>query len=168
MQSIRSETDRVNLKMGILSSSIYINNIITSCLQEDITVLERAINEYSFQYLYLKEMDLDSRVLDKDIINTATRLLELVHNVFLKAIQQNDQETILRSLRMYVNLSKQSEAEKYIKEKIISPTLNMIFTQKNLDLHGQNVKVLYDQAIDFLNTNMELLLMILDRYFSGC
>ncbi|KAF2897808.1 hypothetical protein ILUMI_08364 [Ignelater luminosus] len=163
IQLTQSEIDGVNLKMKVLLSFRNIESVIASCGQEDVAVLEHAVNEYSFCYLCLQEVDIDSKYIDEDVMNTAAQLLESINNIFLKGIQENDEELILRNLRMYENLNKQSEAEKCVREKMVCPTLNKILTRENLNVHKQNIKILYDKSMEFLNTNLKVLLAILDR-----
>ncbi|KAF5295318.1 hypothetical protein FQA39_LY13183 [Lamprigera yunnana] len=164
VKSVINEKDYVNLKIGIISASSHINEIVALWENDkDITTLERAINEYSFQYLYLTEMGLEKVILQDNVQQTVIRLLELVDDVFFKALKDKDEEKILRCLRMYVNLARQDAAEECLKKNIVVPVLRNIFTQKNLDDHNQNIKLLYNQAIKFFQDEINLLLMILKR-----
>ncbi|KAF5300356.1 hypothetical protein FQR65_LT00976 [Abscondita terminalis] len=164
VQAVVNEKDYVNIKISVSTSSFYINCVIMSLENnEDITTLERAVNEYSFQYLYLKEMGLEKIILENKMQNTATRLLTLIESFFLKGLKEKDEVKILRCLQMYANLVKQSAAEECLRKNVVAPTLRTIFTPKNLDDHGQDVKPLYDQAIAFFHQEIGLLLTILNK-----
>ncbi|KAK4872144.1 hypothetical protein RN001_016268 [Aquatica leii] len=164
VESVINEKDYVNLKINVMTTSFHINNVILSLEKnEDMTTLERAVDEYSFQYLYLKEMGLEKIILENNMQNTARRLLNLVEEVFLKALKEKDEVKILMCLRMYVNLAQQSAAEESLRKNIVTPILHLIFTQRNLDDHGQDVKPLYNQAIQFFHQEISLVLNVLHR-----
>lgn len=162
VESITFEKNCLNLKIGIFSSASIINNIILSWEKDaDITTLERAINEYSFQYLYLSELGLESVVVQSNTHKIVTRLLELLDGLFLTAFKEQNEETILSCLRMYMNLVKQEVATECFRKHVVEPGVQSIFNQKNLDYHNQDVNMLYKLALQFLNDKLGLLLKIL-------
>lgn len=162
VEQICCDKDLLSLKIGIINSSIYINNIIGFWEKDkDITILERAINEYSFQFLYANALGFASD--NSEVFNTATKLIELLNKVFLNAFKLNNDDIILRCLRMYLNLNRQNEAEKCVKDNVVRPLLNVIFTQKNLDKSNQDINILYGQALEVLKNDMDLLMSILQK-----
>lgn len=164
IQFYTGEKTWLSLKIEIMVLSNNINDVLLTWEdQEDLTVLERIVNEYSFQYLYLKELDLESGSNNEDVGNTIARLVTLINKVFLKELRRKDADAILRCLRMYVNLEKQTEAELTVKTEILKPALNKIFTQKNLDKCGQNIKPLYDEAMILFNREIGILLNTLKK-----
>ncbi|KAB0801273.1 hypothetical protein PPYR_05627 [Photinus pyralis] len=164
VESLAYEKNVLNLKIAISSSSAYIDQVILSWERDpDVTTLERAINEYSFQHLHLKELQLDAVVLGNSGENLVVRLVQLVNGVFLTALKGQDEVLIVRCLRMYVNLVKQDAANECVRKHVAAPGLRSIFTQKNLDRHGQDVNELYKQAVKFLNEEFGVLLGVLQR-----
>lgn len=153
--------------MDMVLSSLYVNNILKLNLEEadeNLIYLERAVNKYSFQKMYLCEVGAKT----DDVSDTMKMLIEHINLFFLTAIKQNDAQIITRCLRMFVDLGLQSKAELFYREKIVRPVLRSIFTQKNLDKHHQELGKIYKEALYFLNTNMTVLLEVLERQVHQC
>lgn len=160
-----SESKHAKLQMDMIRSSLYVNNILRLEINEaneNLIYLERAVNKYSFQKMYLEETGVQT--LDIDLRHTEKELVERINDFFYKALKQSDSYTVTRCLRMYVNLRLQSRAEVFYKEKFARPFLQQIFTLKNLEKHGQKLDEVYKDALHFLNRDMEILSGVLERF----
>lgn len=158
------DSKQLKLQMDMVLSSLYVNNILKMTLEEadeNLIYLERAVNKYSFQKMYLDEVG--TKTTNLDIAETMEMLIEHINLFFLTAIKQNDAQIITRCLRMFVDLGLQSKAELFYREKIVRPLLQSIFTQKNLDKHHQELDKIYKEALQFLNKDMTVLLEVLKR-----
>lgn len=167
LESIKSkstESKQLRLQMDMILSSLYVSNILKLDLKEEseqLIYLERAVNKYSFQKMYLEEMG--TKTTDFDFSETMNKLIENINLFFLNAVKQNDVQVITRCLRMFVNLGLQSKVELFYREKVVRPVLQFVFTQRNLDKNNQGLDKIYLEALQFLNNNMKVLLEVLER-----
>jgi hypothetical protein len=152
----------LNLKFGIISSAVYIDDLIKihkDDLIDNSVILERAVNKYSFEYNYLEGFHLTKDV--EEISFVGKKLTDMVNKIFLKAIKNNDQGVILRCLRMYDNLGEQSQAESTYQVHIVRPALKHLFTETHLETCSQDVNRIYDEALDFIDTKLVILIDVL-------
>ncbi|XP_044257467.1 conserved oligomeric Golgi complex subunit 2 [Tribolium madens] len=167
LETIKNNNTRrnyLNLKFGIISSALYIDNMIKTHeddLFDDSVILERAVNKYSFEYNYLEAFHLMSDV--EEISFVGKKLTDMVNKVFLKSVKNNDEVIILRCLQMYDNLSEQKEAEKTYQVHIVRPALGHLFTETYLENCNQDVQKIYDEALDFIDSTLITLLNVLRR-----
>lgn len=164
IKSNAEDSKQLQLQMDMILSSLSVNNILKLNLEEadeNLIYLERVVNKYSFQKMYLDEVG--SKTTNLDISETMRILIERINLFFLNAIKQNDAQTITRCLRMFVDLGLQSKAELFYREKIVRPLLQSIFTQKNLDKHHQELHEIYKEALLFINNDMTVLSEVLKR-----
>lgn len=159
-----SESHEIKLKIDMIVASLYVNNLLRLDIEdakEKLTYLERAVDKYSFQKMYLEGTR--SEPLDIDLSETEKCLIERIHVFFLNALRENDAEILTRCLRMYANLNLHCEAEKFYREKVVKPGLQRIFTQRNLERHQQELAKVYKEALDFLNNDMKVILEVIQR-----
>lgn len=152
------------LQMDILLSSLYISDILQmQALEqnENLVYLERSVQKYSFQKMYLKEVGVKDLVVDINEIES--RLLKRIETFFIHCVRQEDFAVIVRCLRMYVDLCQQEKAELFYREIVVRPIVKNVFTQKNLERHKQQLSELYQEALNFLNNDMKVLLEALRR-----
>lgn len=149
------------LQIDILLSSIYISNILQTEMSEqndNLVYLERSVQQYSFQKMYLKEVGVKN--LEIDVNDVESRLLERIQTFFFHGLKREDSTVIIRCLRMYVDLCQQEKAELFYREAVVRPAVKNIFTQKNLERHKQQLCEVYQEALHFLNTDMKILLEV--------
>lgn len=142
------------------TTSLYVNNILYNKLNTDLSdlaVLERAVNEFSFQSTYLHELYSGDIKIDDASIRIERTLKSLVDEVFILSLTRKIHQSILCCLRTYVSLNQQRQAELIYSEKIIEPVLSKIFTNKNLERHNHNLNLLYSEALQFLNSDVKSL-----------
>ncbi|EFA11346.2 conserved oligomeric Golgi complex subunit 2 [Tribolium castaneum] len=167
LETIKNNNTRrnyLNLKFGIISSALYIDNMIKTHeddLFDDSVILERAVNKYSFEFNYLEAFHLVSDV--EEISFVGKKLTDMVNKVFLKSVKNNDEDLILRCLQMYDNLGEQKEAEKTYQVHIVRPALRHLFTETYLETCNQDVKKIYDEALHFIDSKLITLLNVLKR-----
>lgn len=145
----------------MLLSSIYISDILQmeiSDQNENLVYLERSVQKYSFQKMYLKEVGVKN--LEIDLNGIETRLLTKIEHFFLRGLKQQNPLVVTRCLRMYVDLCQQTKAEIFYREAVVRPAIKSIFTQKNLEKHKQQLCELYQEALNFLNYNMKVVLEV--------
>lgn len=167
LESIKLNTEEIKqlkLQMDIILSSLYVNNILKLDIQdpnEKLIYLERAVNKHSFQKMYLESSC--EKPLDLDLSDIINRLLEEMNLFFIDSINKNDSEVLTRCLRMFVDLDLQSKAEKFYREKVVRPKLQNIFTQSNLDKHNQELNKIYEEVLQFLHSDLDVLLAVLEK-----
>lgn len=153
---------QANMKL----TSIYVNNIINKRLGgdiSDIAVLERAVDEFSFQSIYLKELYPGEIKKDDTSAEIEKILKTLVDQIFIQSLQKNMQRSIVCCLRTYVSLNQQSQAELIYSSKIVEPVLRRIFTNSNLERHNHRLIFLYQEALQFLNKDVKYLVDLINR-----
>lgn len=169
LETIKNNNTRrnyLNLKYGIISSALYIDDMIKTHdddLFDDSIILERAVNKYSFEYNYLEAFNLVSDV--DEISFVGKKLTDMVNKIFLKSIKNDDENIMLRCLQMYDNLGEQKEAEKTYQIYIVRPALKHLFTESYLETCNQDVKKIYDETFNFIDTKLITLLNVLKRFF---
>lgn len=152
------------LQMDMLLSSIYISDILqmeVSEQNESLVYLERSVQKYSFQKMYMKEVGVKN--LEIDISGIESRLLDRIQTFFIRGLKQDDTSVITRCLRMYVDLCQQEKAESFYREAVVRPIVRNTFTQKNLERHKQQLCELYNEALYFLNNDMKTLLEVVKK-----
>lgn len=158
-----TNTKSILLKLEIISTCLYIDNIINcteSDLSTDLMLLERIVNKYSFQRNYLTELNIISTEVETTVNDVEKKLLNLINNKFLHALQTNNRDVIEKCLRMYDNLSKHNEAEKTYQINIVRPVLSPILTEKELERNNHSIDAIYQQIIHFLDNKMNVLMEI--------
>lgn len=153
-----SQQNHIHLKLGILNSTVYINVVITlieASVVENLLTLERIVNKYSFEKIYLDELDLMTPDIEKVVKNVELKLLSNINNCFLKAVKDNDENIILRCLRMYVDLQLQDEAHDIFKTHIIKPALQPFLSERYLEKCGQDLNKVYVNIKHILDTTVE-------------
>lgn len=154
-----SKQNHVHLKMGIVSSSLYINTVINTIeanLIENLLTLERIVNKYSFQKIYLDELNLMTPDIERVVRNVESKLVGNINNCFLKAFKAEDKETILRCLRMYVDLQKQDEAHQIFQKHIVKPQLQPLFTERYLEKCEHDLAKIYLEVKKILDGDVEI------------
>lgn len=144
---------------------MYVSDILQMEITEEnesLVYLERAVHKYSFQKMYLQKVGVTD--LNIDIQSIENRLLDRIQSFLLKAVKQNDSAVLTRCLRMYVDLCLQNKAEQFYRESIVRPVIRNIFTQKNLDKNKQQLCILYQEALQFLENDMRILEEVLKKY----
>lgn len=147
--------------MDMLLSSIYISEILQMEIadpNENLIYLERSVQKYAFQKMYLQEVGVKN--LEIDYSGIETRLLAKIESFFLRGLKQENAIVVTRCLRMYVDLCQQEKAEIFYREAVVRPTMKNVFTQKNLEKHKQQLWELYKEALNFLNCNMKVVLEV--------
>lgn len=153
------------LQMDMLLSSIYISDILQMEItdqNENLVYLERSVEKYSFHKMYLKEVGAENLEIDSNGLES--RLLNKIQFFFLRGLKENDSTVVTRCLRMYVDLCQQEKAEISYREAIVRPAMKSVFTQKNLERHKQQLFELYQEALNFLNYDMKILLNVANKY----
>lgn len=133
---------------------------------ENLVYLERSVQKYSFQKMYLKEVGVKN--LEIDLSTIETRLLDRIESFFLRGLKQVDSNIVTRCLRMYVDLCEQERAEVFYREAVVRPAMKSVFTQKNLERHKQELCQLYEEALNFLNNNMQVVLEVSKKFVCLC
>ncbi|KAJ3639766.1 hypothetical protein Zmor_003106 [Zophobas morio] len=167
LESIKNNNSRrnyLNLKFGIITSALYINEMIKSHqedLFDDSIILERAVNKYSFEFNYLEAFGLAADI--EEISFVGKKLTDMVNKIFLKSVKNHELDVILRCLRMYDNLGEQKEAEKTYQVNIVRPALKNVFTETYLETCNQDVNRLYAEALEFIDSKLVILLEVLKK-----
>ncbi|KAJ8934877.1 hypothetical protein NQ314_013153 [Rhamnusium bicolor] len=162
-----TKRNHVNLKLGIITSCVYIDRLITSSEGnsfENLIILERVVNKYSFQRNYMDELDIMSADTESIVKNVENRLIEMVNNKFLDAFKNDDSEVLTRCLRMYDNLRKQDEAQKTFQINVVRPALIPLFNETNLERSHRDIDKIYDEVLTFMNNRMNILFEILTKH----
>nr|XP_023011876.1 conserved oligomeric Golgi complex subunit 2 [Leptinotarsa decemlineata] len=151
--------NNLRLKLGIISSSVYIDKMLKSSADsfEDLIVLERVVNKYSFQRNYINELGIVSSDIEIITQNIENRLVRMVNENFLKSFKNEDSDVLTRCLRMYDNLSKQEEALEIFRTSMVLPYLEKLFTESNLERSNQNLDKIYEEVLYFMDTKMSIL-----------
>lgn len=167
MKNNNTKQHHITLTLGIISSSFYIENMINSSQKdsfEDLILLERIVNKYSFQRNYLDELEIIDPETEVILNKVENQLITMINNKFLSSFKQNDIETITKCLRMYDNLGKQNEAQKSFQVHIVKPALQPLFTESHLIQCDHDINVIYQEALHFMDNTMGVLFEILQRY----
>ncbi|CAG9759632.1 unnamed protein product [Ceutorhynchus assimilis] len=155
-----SRQNHIYLKLGIINSSIYINSVIGTIEAnpiENLLTLERIVTKYSFQKIYLDELQLRTPDIEKNLKNVEGKLVSIINNCFIKSCKEQDQDIILRCLRMYIDLQKQEEAHQTFRKHIIRPAFQVLFTEKYLEECGYDLNKIYMEVKKILEKKVELL-----------
>ncbi|KAH1023656.1 hypothetical protein HUJ04_012820 [Dendroctonus ponderosae] len=158
-----SKQNHIHLKLGILNSTVYIDVVITlieASVVGNLLTLERIVNKYSFEKIYLDELDLMTPDIEKVVKNVEHKLLSNLNNCFLKAVKDNDENILLRCLRMYVDLQLQDEAHDIFKTHIIKPALQSFLSERYLEKCGQDLNEVYINIKQILDTTVERVIKI--------
>lgn len=157
--------NNIHLKLGLIGSSIYIDNLLKSVCDysDELTVLERIVMKYSFEKNHMNELGIVSAECDEFVRNVEKSLVDRVNTKFLVSFTNENVDVLTRCLYMYDNLHKQSEAEIVFQTKVVRPLMERIFTESNLEKHNQNLDSLYDEVLVFLDVKMKILYQILHR-----
>ncbi|KAL1492638.1 hypothetical protein ABEB36_010868 [Hypothenemus hampei] len=158
-----SKQSHIHLKLGILSECIYINSIISQIennVIEHSHTLEHIVSKYSFQKTYLDELNLITPDIEKAVLKILAQLTDNVNKCFLKALNNGQKDTILKCLRMYVDLQQQNVAYDIFRENILKPLLQPILTEKYLEQCNNDISIIYDEVKEILNTKVDFLEII--------
>ncbi|XP_055547059.1 conserved oligomeric Golgi complex subunit 2 [Wyeomyia smithii] len=85
-------------------------------------------------------------------------LLSQMQTYFLKMLEDKDVEGLERCLRIYCTLDECRTAEEVFKAEIVSPYMNRVVSESNLQNSPQGLTGIYNQILDFVSLNMKLLL----------
>lgn len=163
LKTNNTKKNNIHLKLGIITTSLYIDKLINSENNsfDDVIILERVVNKYSFQRNYMDELGIMSSDTEGIVKNVENKLVQMVNNKFLEAFKISDSEILARCLRMYDNLKKQDEVQKTFQVNIVRPALLPLFNERNLEKHHQNINQIYEEVLTFMNTKMNVLFEIL-------
>lgn len=155
--------NNLNLKLGVISSSVYIDKMLKSSADsfEDLISLERIVAKYSFQRSYMDELNIVTTDMQDIMVNIENQLVNIINRKFLKAVE-DDSDTITKCLRMYDNLKKQDEVQDIYKIEVVKPYFQKIFNQKGIEKSSLNLDQIYDKVIYFVDTKMDVLNRILE------
>ncbi|CAH0562641.1 unnamed protein product [Brassicogethes aeneus] len=166
LKSNNTKQHNISLILGIISSAFYIENMINSSQKEsfdDLTLLERIVNKYSFQRNYLDELEIIAPETENILRRVESQLLSMINKKFLESVKQNDVETITKCLRMFDNLGKQIEAQKTFQANIVKPALEPLFTESHLVQCDHDISKIYEEALFFMDNTMGVIFDILKR-----
>ncbi|XP_044765153.1 conserved oligomeric Golgi complex subunit 2 [Coccinella septempunctata] len=155
-----NETQKSHLiaELNFISISLYVDNIIRNIQSNDMESLinlERAIYKYSFQRNYLLELGVSETKGTKSGLEN--KLLNMIHQQFLRALKDKDSNSIARCLRMYSNLDKEKEAEEFYQLRFVRTALQPMYSEKNLDKFNQDINKIYNDTLNFLYNDMKIL-----------
>lgn len=156
----KSEQNHIHLKLGIIASSVYINTVIDSIESDlfgNLLKLERIVNKYSFQKIYLDVLNLMTPDIEKVVRKVEMKLVKNISHCFLKAFQSSDKDILLRCLRMYVDLQKEDEAYNTFQIHILRPELQQLFTERYLEKCDYNLDKVYSSVKDILRSKVDIL-----------
>ncbi|XP_057672437.1 conserved oligomeric Golgi complex subunit 2 [Diorhabda carinulata] len=156
--------NNLNLKLGAISSSVYIDKMLKSSADsfEDIISLEHIVAKYSFQRSYMDELNIITTDMKDIMVNIENQLVNIINKKFLKAVENEDTVTITKCLRMYENLKKQDEAQDIYRIEVVKPYLRKLFNQKGTEKSSQNLDEIYDKVVYFIDTEMDVLHRVLE------
>ncbi|KAJ8981482.1 hypothetical protein NQ317_007008 [Molorchus minor] len=169
LESLKSnitKRNHIRLKLGIITSSHYIDKLIDSLDSdsfEDMLILERVVNKYSFQKNYMDELGIMSNDTMAITGNVEYKLISMLNKKFLDAFNKGDGDTLTRCLRMYDNLKKQDDAQKTFQLKVVRPALIPLFSERYLEQCDQNIDEIYNEVSSFMNKRMNILSQILTK-----
>lgn len=129
--------------------------------------LKRTVNDCTFVYNYFKE---------KDKLKLNVEFLKEIENLqgsridafFLKSMKLNYLIGIENSLRMYMDLGLFSRVEKLYREHFIQPVLLKIFTTANIEKDTNQLSIMYEDALKFLNKDVDALHLIIKECVFRC
>lgn len=155
-----NETQKNHLiaKLNFISISLYVDNILRNIKTHDIEGLidlERAVFKYSYQRNYLLELGVAGTKNSMSAIEN--KLLKLIHQQFLRGLNEKDTNSIGRCLRLYSNLDKEKEAEEFYQVRFVRSTLQPIYSERNLDKFNQDIDEIYKITLKFMYTDMRIL-----------
>ncbi|KAG5899714.1 hypothetical protein JTB14_030105 [Gonioctena quinquepunctata] len=155
--------NNLNLKLGIISSSVYIDKMLRSSADsfEDLIILERVVTKYSFERNYMNELGIITNDIEDIIKNIENKLVHMVNENFLKSFRNEDTEILTRCLRMYDNLRKQEVALEMFRTQVVLPYLEKIFTESHFEKLHHNLDKIYEEVLYFMDTKMNIFFEIL-------
>ncbi|KAF7267137.1 hypothetical protein GWI33_019629 [Rhynchophorus ferrugineus] len=159
--------NHIHLKQGIISSCVYVNFVISTIEKDwynNLNTLERIVNKYSFQKIYLCELSLMTTDIESITTNIEEKLVKNINMCFLNAFKDKYKTGILKCLRMYINLQKQDEAHKTIQINILRPQLQPLFTDKYLEKNGQSLDQIYMKVRFILDSEIDYISRIIEEY----
>ena len=149
----------LKLKRSLILTASQAIGIIDDDTTDDVATIERAVNKYSFHLNhFIVQFNHISQ--DSDIQEVNSTFEDVLNDKYIKALTSSNEELLLRILRMYACLGKIDCAENIYRERIVDPILSKIFTKSNLDKHDQNLSDLYEEALKFLNEDMNVALEV--------
>ncbi|XP_030755939.1 conserved oligomeric Golgi complex subunit 2 [Sitophilus oryzae] len=152
--------NHIHLKLGIVSSCLYVNLILEAVekdLYKNLDTLERIVNKFSFQKVYLCELSLLTPEIQQISANVEEKLVANINKCLLSGLKDEDKDILLKCLRMYVNLQKEQEAYNTFQLNILRPELQPLFTQRYLERSGQDLEKIYSEVRAILHGKTDLL-----------
>ncbi|XP_060537308.1 conserved oligomeric Golgi complex subunit 2 [Cylas formicarius] len=161
-----AKQNHMHLKMGLIKCCSYINSVLSTVdydSSENLLTLERLVNNYSFQKIYLEELNLVTPEVTKICLKIDSDLINKVNEKFMIALKKSDTGTLLKCLRMYVNLQKQEEAQTTFQVHILRPELLPLFSESYLEKCDYNIDKIYNEVVKILESKVNRLTQIIEE-----
>lgn len=151
----------LNLQQNLLESKNNVKIVLANQTSENNRInllnFERMTNNYALQLSFANQLKQET-----GRNQVEPRLLQNINNKLLGALTAKKVDTVVRSLRLIVNLGQERQTERMYRAKMLSPKLSLIFSQKNLERQGDDLNKLYAQALRVLNEDMNFLMQIIN------
>ncbi|CAG9828552.1 unnamed protein product [Diabrotica balteata] len=156
--------NNLNLKLGVISCSVYIDKLLKNFAEsfEDLIILERIVGKYSLQKSYVDELEIVTTDMQDIMVTVEDQLVKVINRKFLQAVEANDTEIVTRCLRMYDSLKKHNDAEDIYRRTVVRPYLQRLFSDNSVEKSNQNVDKIYENVLDFIDTNMKVLTTVVE------
>ncbi|XP_050314006.1 conserved oligomeric Golgi complex subunit 2 [Anthonomus grandis grandis] len=181
------------LQLNILNTSVHINTVIRHPIRwdehfqlfaklsgdkwknfltfpggrpmENFLTLDRIVNQYSFQKLYLDQLGLMTPQIEKIVRNIETMLLQNINFSFITSFNTQYSDGLLRCLRMYSDLQKHDVAYETFQCIILRPSLRSVFVK-----YGEDgvIKAYEEIKKDILDNKVEELTKVIKNNQDLC
>lgn len=157
--------NHIHLNLALIASSAYIDKLLKESHEslQDLLMLERIVNKFSFQKTYVEVLGILTPNMQEMVNFIEDKLIKIVDEKFLDSFKKQDVDILTRCLRMYFNLNKQKEAQETFRKNIVTPYLKQVFTESNLDRLNPDVDKIYSQVLYFVNEKMRILLTVIEE-----
>lgn len=159
--TVSSEKSRKMNELRMLVTSQKIESIIDSHTNDkdiEMEVIERSVNQYILQHMYSELCDSENYNLQ-----TTDKLYRVLNSVFLKSLEETNNEKCTRCLQMYVLMSAQDVAENLYKMEVVRPAFHKIINKQTLKSCDGDLSKVYDKIIDFIETYTSYLLNLIEN-----